>query len=354
MFEDRTFENIMAEMMADMPDGIDTSDGSLLYNACAKQAVRLEEAYQDLAAIDDNMYPDTADLQHLIRYGNDRGIYLTPATSAEFTAQFNCSVEPGDRFYNEDFEYTCVEELDAEQHLYRLVCEEAGSEPNSVLGEIEPVDFIEDFESGELTECTLPGVDEEDEDVYRSRISNSHNYKGFGGNKEYYVSQIGEYAGVTGVKAYRVSAPTDYISVVIQGADYRAPASALVDDVQDLVDPVVTSGEGDGIAPIGHRVTVSGVEELTVNVEVTLTYDTGYSYEALSAAIQAAVEGYFESLRKAWMSSATTVVRIAQLETALLAVTGILDVENTTLNGSTTNITLPANKVPVLGTLVCH
>ena len=91
MFEDKTFENIMAEMMADMPDGIDTSDGSLFYNACAKQAVRLEEAYQAMSAINDNMYPDTADLEHLIRNGNDRGIYLAEATPAEFTARFNCA-----------------------------------------------------------------------------------------------------------------------------------------------------------------------------------------------------------------------------------------------------------------------
>lgn len=42
MFEDMTFENIMEAMMEEMPDDIDTSEGSLLYNACAKQAVQLE------------------------------------------------------------------------------------------------------------------------------------------------------------------------------------------------------------------------------------------------------------------------------------------------------------------------
>ena len=33
MFEDMTFENIMEAMMEEMPDDIDTSEGSLLYNA---------------------------------------------------------------------------------------------------------------------------------------------------------------------------------------------------------------------------------------------------------------------------------------------------------------------------------
>ena len=44
MFENMTFEKIMADMIMDMPQGVDTSEGSLIYNACAKQAVRLEEA----------------------------------------------------------------------------------------------------------------------------------------------------------------------------------------------------------------------------------------------------------------------------------------------------------------------
>ena len=30
MYEDMTFENIMVSMMEDMPDGLDTSEGSLI------------------------------------------------------------------------------------------------------------------------------------------------------------------------------------------------------------------------------------------------------------------------------------------------------------------------------------
>lgn len=51
MFEEMTYETIMRSMMEDMPDDIDTSEGSLIFNACAKQAVRLEEAYLILSEI---------------------------------------------------------------------------------------------------------------------------------------------------------------------------------------------------------------------------------------------------------------------------------------------------------------
>ena len=42
MYEDMTYEKIMEQMMENMPDDVDTSEGSLLFNACAKQALRLE------------------------------------------------------------------------------------------------------------------------------------------------------------------------------------------------------------------------------------------------------------------------------------------------------------------------
>ena len=57
LYADKTFENLQAEALADLRDKIDelpenqrvdASEGSFLSMAVAKQAVRLEEAYQDL------------------------------------------------------------------------------------------------------------------------------------------------------------------------------------------------------------------------------------------------------------------------------------------------------------------
>lgn len=106
MFEEMTYETIMRSMMEDMPDDIDTSEGSLIFNACAKQAVRLEEAYLILSGIEKNMYADTADLEHLIRNGNDRGCYINQATYSEITAQFNCEVPLGSRWNLDEYNYT--------------------------------------------------------------------------------------------------------------------------------------------------------------------------------------------------------------------------------------------------------
>lgn len=353
MFEEFTFEKIMEDMMSDMPDGIDTSEGSLLYNACAKQAVRLEEAYLAMNGLEKNMYPDTADIEHLIRAGSERGCYIEQATYAEFVAEFNCPIPTGSRFNLDEFNYTVFRARDEEQHIYILGCDSPGSEPNHITGELEPIEYIEGFEWGRITKCITQGKDIEDTEVYRARLLNTYNYRGFAGNREYYSSRIKELPGVFGCKLERVQAPSDRVKITIIGSDYRAPSLETVKAVQTAVDPVENSGEGDGIAPIGHRVTIQAVGETEINVETQITYDTGYGYDDLKSYIEKEVEEYLTELRKTWEVLDSIVVRILQIETAIASIQGIVDVTGTTLNGKAENLPLSDGTVPVKGVIEC-
>lgn len=353
MFEDMTFENIMEAMMEEMPDDIDTSEGSLLYNACAKQAVQLEETYMFMAGIEKNMFADTADLEHLIRIGNDIGCFINEATYAEFEAQFNCAVPVGSRWNCDEYNYTVFNVLDENKHIYRLGCDTSGSGPNTLLSDLDPITFVEGFEWGKILKCRLQGKDQEDTELYRSRVLNSYNYRGFAGNREYYKGSINEMPGVKACKLERVSKPDDQIKVMIAGDSFRTPDENVVKEVQNTVDPVVTSGEGDGIAPIGHRVKVVGAEEETVNINTEITFESGYAYEDIKEYINQAVEEYFLEVREKWEKNDNLVVRILQVERAIVDVTGVEDVAGTTLNGVAKNYTVGKNKLPVKGELTC-
>ena len=118
MYEDMTFENIMDSMMEDMPDGLDTSEGSLIYHSCVKQAARLEEVYVELAALTDNQYVDTADLDHLVQSGQERRTYIEEATAAEFEGVFNVSVPIGTEFSGDDYNYIVTDVINEEEHKY--------------------------------------------------------------------------------------------------------------------------------------------------------------------------------------------------------------------------------------------
>ena len=54
-------------------------------------------------------------------------------------------------------------------------------------------------------------------------------------------------------------------------------------------------------------------------------------------------------IRTNWANQTNSVVRISQIETKILQIEGILDIENTTLNDSTSNLTLTEYEIPVMG-----
>lgn len=351
MFEEMTFENIMSTMMEDMPDGLDTSEGSLIYHACAKCAARLEEAYTELSRLNDNMYPDTADLEHLILFGQERGIYIEDATAAIFEAQFNTAVEIGTEFSGDDYNYIVTELIDDNEHRYRLECEEDGSEPNGWLGELMCLDDVEDLETAVLTKLLVEGKDEEDEESYRMRLLESFEIQPFAGNRAYYKQEINAIDGVGGAKIYRKNSG-GAIDIVIIADDYSVPSAELIEKVQEQIDPV--KGNGDGVAPIGHEVTISAVSAIIINLKATVVCDEDYTIEGLQSQIEESVDNYLLSLRKKWANeTAGIAVRKAGVENAIYNLEGVQDVQNVLLNDVEENISLQDTEVPVRGSVIC-
>ena len=112
------------------------------------------------------------------------------------------------------------------------------------------------------------------------------------------------------------------------------------------------AGEGVGIAPIGHVVRVEGVGEDTINLSFDLYYQREWSWDDVSAYVTEAINGYFLELAQSWADqNEALVVRISQVESRLLGITGILDIANTKINGEAANCTLTLDHIPVLGTI---
>ena len=55
MYEDRTQDVIVTEMLENFGNDVRTDENSLAYNACVKTASELEDAYGDIMDIYDNM-----------------------------------------------------------------------------------------------------------------------------------------------------------------------------------------------------------------------------------------------------------------------------------------------------------
>jgi len=119
---------------------------------------------------------------------------------------------------------------------------------------------------------------------------------------------------------------------------------------------VQNQGLGLGFAPIGHVVTVEGVQMQSIDVKLNLTYETGWNWAAVEPFVKEVIDEYFTDLASEWHKvgwiddpAATLIVRISQLEVRLLSVAGIVDIADTMLDGDTQNIVLGIDSIPVRG-----
>lgn len=354
MFESKTFETIMEDMFSHVPDSMDKREGSVIYDALAPCAAELANLYTELDAVLDETFADTASINYLVRRVAERGLSQIPATKAVLQASFTpttLEVPIGSRFSCDTLNYVVIEKISGGS--YKVECETPGTEGNSHFGQMIPIDYVEGLATSSLVQLLVAARDDETADELRERYYNSMSSQAFGGNVSDYkekVKNISSYP-VNGVKVIPAWNGGGTVKLIIQNAEYGVPSQTLVDGVQNAIDPVGHGGQGYGIAPIGHTVTVVGVTALTVNIVTTITYATGWDWSSAGQYIKNAVDTFFLNLSKQWEDENNLIVRISQLDAAILACEGVLDIEGTTLNGSASNLQLSSTQIPGRGSI---
>lgn len=349
MFDDRLQGIIMQEMLNEFGTDVRTDEGSLAYNACAKIAEKLEEIYGDMDEINSNIIPSTQDDIHLIQYGEERGISYGYATQPIVKGIFQQEIESGERFVCGDYIYEVLDVIEGFQ--YRMLCDTEGVEANTNLGEVQPVDYIDNFLGGEITEILVSGTEDEEVEVYRQRVIQSFQSTSFGGNRADYRKFVDQIKGVGGCKPKRRSADSPWIQIIVISNEYLVPSQELIRDIQTKVDPEQNSGEGDGMAPICHNVQILPVEGVDIFVETTITFDSGYGKDTSQSFVESAVDSYLKETRESWesMEFDNSILRISQIESRILQVKGVIDVTGTTINKSADNFLLDYGKIPLFG-----
>ncbi len=350
MFEHMTYEVILQRMLDRVPNNIDKREGSIIYNALAPAAVELQNMYIELDWILNQSFADTAQRKYLIKRCAERGIIPEPATKAILKGEFNIDVPIGSRFSLDTLNYRVIEKIS--DGVFKLECETPGSEGNQQFGTLIPIDYIEGLTSAELTELLIPGEDKEDTESLRERYFNSLESQSFGGNIADYKEKTKQLPGVGGVKVYPVWNGGGTVKLVIIDSTYNVPSSTLIDAVQTAVDPIQNQGKGVGFAPIGHVVTVEGVSATTININTNITYQEGWTWADIEPYVHKAIDDYFFELASSWENENNLIVRISQIETRILNIAGVVDIENTTINGQAQNFVLGADNIPVRGEVI--
>ncbi len=396
MYEDETYEALLDRALSRISSALDKREGSMVMNGVAPSIAELAQLYIGLDFVFNATYTATAPREYLILRGSDRNILPKPATRAVFRAEFNIDIPEGSRFSCGDLNFEITEKLDG-AHAFRAVCETPGAAANDYSGTLVPIDYIDGLTTAELVELIVPGEDEEETETYRQRILDSFQSQAFGGNQSDYKEKVSAMPGVGGVKIHpawngdinpaamipgdavrawydstisTLEDPVrDWLSavygaasakkltvggavrVVVLASDHSPPSEELIEDIQTALDPTQNAGEGMGIAPIGHIVTVEGVKRRKIDVELTLTFTAGWSWEAAGSYVTAVIDNYFGELAQNWEKSDSLTVRISQIESRILAECSqmVADIGGTKLNGLETNVMLDTDSIPIRG-----
>lgn len=368
LYSDKTFENLQSEMLNDTSTKLDQQEGSLIATSIGKQAVRLEEAYAALDYVNDNMLVDTQDRDHLVATGLECGLPIKEGTPAVVLAVINCQVELGTTFtamgseYNYDAdEYVGTKDVEVTNddgdtatetwYEYKLEANDEGVEPGLYTGEIEPLEYVEEFEEGRIESLVTAGTDEEDTEVYRLRRLAWFDTKACAGNRAYYKQVIKDTGLCAGLKIERRKAGDTSININCMGADYGVPSTDICNQIKQIVDPKEYEGEGYGAAPIGHVVTILPVEAVTINVSFAITLKSGITYDDIKSQAEQACKDYITTLLKDWENQSNLIVRLSGFETGLLKLDNIVDLENVKINSNASNLTLTEYQIPALGTV---
>lgn len=353
MYESQTYETILARTLARIATNVDKREGSLVMNSIAPVSAEHANIYILLDSILRNGYVDTADTREYVVYRcRERGIIPYEATKATLKGKFNAEIPVGSRFSHDELNYTAIafiEEIEG-YYYYQMECETAGEIGNKSFGELTPIEYIDKDLEGELIELLIPAEDEESLESLKERYLSSFDGTAFGGNKRYYKDKTKAMDGVGGCIVTPIWNGGGTVKLTIIDSEFNKATATLVESVQAQIDPY-PQGDGNGIAPIGHTVTVTTPEELTVNISARIAFTEGYNWSQIKATVISTLEKYFLELRENW-ENGNLVVRISQIENRLLNLDGVLDIADTTINGVAANLVVEHENLPILGEVV--
>lgn len=347
MYEHMTFEKLLKDMLDKVPNDLDKREGSVLYNALAPCAVELQNAYIEMDNILDMVFVDTTEGIFLTKKCHERGIDRKEATKAICKGEFNIDVPIGSRFYIEGMHYIVTEKIS--QNVFKMECETSGEKGNHNIGNMIPVEYIQGLTSAMLTEVLIAGEDVESDQSLRQKYYDSIFGLAFGGNIADYKQKVLQMQGVGAVKVYPTWQGGGTVKLVILTSEYKTPSKELVDMVQTAIDPTQNQGQGLGLAPIGHVVTVVGAEKTIINITTRIAYQNGYYIDRIKSALEQTIDDYFNELNQSWGNEKNLVVRISKIESRILDLEGVLDVSDTELNGFQRNIEIDADSIVVRG-----
>jgi uncharacterized phage protein gp47/JayE len=334
----------MTRMFSVIPDSYDKSEGSFIYDAVVAVAIALEDGYLEMDEYLNKAFLDTSYDEYLDRITDQYGVYRKQATYATTILTIygtdGTIIPSGTRFYSNDVYFSSDSDVTITNGTatVNVTCEVEGT-----LGNV-PANTIVNIEgtiSG-ITSVTNPnpvtnGTNIEDDETLRQRAYDVIQTPSASGNVQDYENWCTEVNGVGGATIIPLWNGNGSVKCVLVNSDMRAADSTLITSVQTSVESK---------RPIGATVSYVSATELLVNVAVDITLASGYDLTQVMTNITNDLTDYLKSI-----ALTTSSISYAMIGSKILSSAGVLDYQNLTLNGTTSNVSVSNTQVAVVGTV---
>ena len=375
--ETYSYEYLLNFALSLVPDNLDKREGSIIYDALApvcyllaQQNIRLQAIYQNtfVAYAQGEALDLRSQEQGLTRYPATyavKKVYLTDSngnpTVANLGSRFS-TISSGESLI---YSLTAVYSIEGvvQNGYYEATCETVGVIGNDYVGNLIAITNLPNVSQAVMSDLLVPARDEETDDELRTRYLEKVNEKSFGGNIAQYRELLKGISGVGAVQIYPVWNGGGTVKLSVIDANANVITEDFLDELKETIDPENNSGEGLGLAPIGHFVTVVTPTEVTIDINTNLTLMQDYTLSQVETNIKAAIGDYINTLRHNWgnaseINTYSTAVYIARINAAILSVEGVANVTDTSINGIAADLILRENssiqELPKLGEVILN
>lgn len=369
-----TYQYLLQQALAQVPNTVDKREGSIIFDALAPACYVLAEYFMEMHRLAQEISVQTASGEWLDNKVLEVGISRQQATPAIRILQLTRPGASGDVPVTEDLTGKRFASVSDTQPLYYVItgfytdnlsnrvegsylaqCETVGTIGNDYIGTVVPLDFVSNLSRAEIIGTSVTGADTETDDTLRERYLTRVKYRSFGGNVAQYrelarelVIDTGsgeQLAAIGGVQVYPTWQGGGTVKLSVITADFERFDDTALQVIQSVIDPDANGGQGLGVAPIDHRVTVVTPTAFEATISATVSLN-GRTLEQVRQEITDAIETYFAELRADWdkgtdLNEYKTVIYQSQIVRAVLSnVPGVADFSNVKINGNSGNITL--------------
>ncbi len=335
---------------------VSTVEGTFSFDTLAANAKEFEKAYAEMDLIIDAAFPQTSWGKYLDYLAEElAGLDRRAATSAvavlTVAGNSGAIVPKGSIFATESGVSFLADEdttiPSSGTATVKATAQTAGAGGNVAAGTINKISVsIYGVSSVTNEAAAYDGYEEETDSALLERLLFAVRQPATSGNVYHYITWATSVSGVGAVKVMPLWNGNGTVKVVVVDTNKDLPSDDLLQEVRDVI------AEN---APIGATVTVVAPNVQSINISLKVTEGTGNADGIKTAVTEYLKKEVFGTNYKNLANlNKDVTVSYAQIGRIILdesVRTGVTDYSSLTVNDGTENLTVPADNLPVVGTV---